>query len=149
MSLPGEDAESLVDARAGTPVVWISGKGRRESVKLPGPHARAGEETQVKIARGAVVLVQLNPTIGHEQQRVRPCVVVSNPDVASDQRFRLLCIAPITGAGGERFVAEHRRDSIGQMERGFLRHIRVQSLDELKPRIRKGIAEINAAPVVY
>src|SRR5271170_2193424 len=37
----------------------------------------------------------------------------------------------------------------GKMVRTFLRHIRVQSLDELKARILKGIAEINAAPVVH
>jgi transposase len=37
----------------------------------------------------------------------------------------------------------------GKMARSFLRHIRVQSLDELKARIRKGIAEINADPVVH
>jgi transposase len=37
----------------------------------------------------------------------------------------------------------------GKMARTFSRHIRVQSLDELKARIRKGIAEINAAPVVH
>lgn len=37
----------------------------------------------------------------------------------------------------------------GKMARSFLRHMRVQSLDELKTRILKGIAEINAAPVVH
>jgi transposase len=37
----------------------------------------------------------------------------------------------------------------GKMARTFLRHIRVQSLDELKARILKGIEEINAAPVVH
>jgi transposase len=37
----------------------------------------------------------------------------------------------------------------GKMARSFLRHIRVQSLAELKDRILKGIAEINAAPVVH
>jgi hypothetical protein len=37
----------------------------------------------------------------------------------------------------------------GKMARSFLRHIRVQSLDELKTRILKGIAEINAAPVIH
>jgi transposase len=36
-----------------------------------------------------------------------------------------------------------------KMARSFLRHIRVQSLAELKARIRKGIEEINAAPVVH
>lgn len=37
----------------------------------------------------------------------------------------------------------------GKMSRSFLRHIRVQSLAELKARILKGIEEINAAPVVH
>lgn len=37
----------------------------------------------------------------------------------------------------------------GKMARSFLRHIRVQSLDELKARILLGVAEINAAPVVH
>jgi hypothetical protein len=35
------------------------------------------------------------------------------------------------------------------MARTFPRHIRVQSPDELKARILKGIVELNAAPVVH
>src|SRR5213593_2034799 len=34
----------------------------------------------------------------------------------------------------------------GKMARSFLRHIRVQPLDELKARILKGIEEINDSP---
>lgn len=37
----------------------------------------------------------------------------------------------------------------GKMSRTFLRHIRVQTWEELRDRIQKGIAEINAAPVVH
>jgi transposase len=37
----------------------------------------------------------------------------------------------------------------GKMSRTFLRNIRVQSWEELRDRILKGIAEINAAPVVH
>jgi transposase len=37
----------------------------------------------------------------------------------------------------------------GKMARTFLRHIRVSSWEELRDRILKGIAEINAAPVVH
>jgi hypothetical protein len=37
----------------------------------------------------------------------------------------------------------------GKMARTFLRHIRVQSWEELKTRILLGVAEINAAPVVH
>ena len=37
----------------------------------------------------------------------------------------------------------------GKMARTFLRHIRVQSAEELRQRILRGIAEINEAPVVH
>jgi len=37
----------------------------------------------------------------------------------------------------------------GKMSRTFLRHIRVQSWEELRDRILLGVAEINAAPVVH
>ncbi len=39
--------------------------------------------------------------------------------------------------------------AFSKMARTFLRHIRVKSVDELKERILKGIAEFNAAPVVF
>lgn len=39
--------------------------------------------------------------------------------------------------------------AFSKMARTFLRHIRVKSIDELKQRILKGIAEFNAAPVVF
>jgi transposase len=37
----------------------------------------------------------------------------------------------------------------GKMARTFLRHLRVQSWEELHDRILQGVAEINAAPVVH
>jgi len=39
--------------------------------------------------------------------------------------------------------------AFSKMARTFLRHIRVKSKDELKLRILKGVAEINASPVVF
>ena len=51
----------------------------------------------MKLGRGSVVLVELDPTVGHEQQGVRPCVVVSDPDVISDQRFPLGRIRRVFG----------------------------------------------------
>jgi mRNA-degrading endonuclease toxin of MazEF toxin-antitoxin module len=50
--------------------------------------------------RGAVVVVGLDPTIGYEQNGVRPCVVVSDPDVIGDQRFRLVCVGAGDGGSG-------------------------------------------------
>lgn len=59
------------------------------------------EGAGVKLDRGAVVLVELDPTLGHEQRGVRPCVVVSDPAVNDDQRFPLVAVVPVTGTRGE------------------------------------------------
>src|SRR5258706_2243866 len=56
---------------------------------------------RVTLDRGAVVLVALDPTVGHEQRGVRPCVVVSDPAVNADQRFPLIAVVPVTGTPGE------------------------------------------------
>lgn len=55
----------------------------------------------MKLDRGAIVLVDLDPTRGHEQTGQRPCVVVSDPEVVTDQRFPLVCVVPVTGTAGE------------------------------------------------
>jgi mRNA interferase MazF len=55
----------------------------------------------VTLGRGGVVLVSLDPTLGHEQRGVRPCIVVSDPDIIGSQRFRLVCVVPVTGTLGE------------------------------------------------
>jgi mRNA interferase MazF len=52
------------------------------------------------IARGTVVLVDLDPTAGHEQRGLRPCVVVSAPEVLAELRYPLVCVVPITGTPG-------------------------------------------------
>ena len=55
----------------------------------------------MKPGRGSVVVVELDPTVGHERRGVRPCVLVSDPAVMRDQRFPLVCVVPITGTAGE------------------------------------------------
>ena len=55
----------------------------------------------MRLGRGAVVVVELNRTLGREQHGVRPCVVVSDPDIISDQRFPLVCVVPVTGTPGQ------------------------------------------------
>jgi mRNA interferase MazF len=52
------------------------------------------------IDRGTVVLVELDPTVGHEQRGTRPCVAVSDPSVNADQRFPLIAVVPVTGTAG-------------------------------------------------
>ena len=58
----------------------------------------------MKLDRGSVVLLDLDPTVGHEQRGVRLCIVVSDPEVVADQRFPLVCVVPVTGAPGERVL---------------------------------------------
>jgi mRNA interferase MazF len=55
----------------------------------------------MQLTRGTVVHVVLDPTIGHEQQGVRPCVLISDPEVIQDQRFPMVCVVPITKTPGE------------------------------------------------
>ena len=54
----------------------------------------------MKLDRGSVILLDLDPTVGHEQRGVRPCIVVSDPEVVADQRFPLVCVVPVTGTPG-------------------------------------------------
>jgi mRNA interferase MazF len=59
-----------------------------------------GEGTRVTVDRGTVVLVELDPTVGHEQRGVRPCIAVSDPSVNADQCFPLIAVVPVTVTGG-------------------------------------------------
>lgn len=52
------------------------------------------------VDRGTVVLVELDPTVGHEQRGVRPCIAVSDPTVNAEQRFPLIAVVPVTGTIG-------------------------------------------------
>jgi len=55
----------------------------------------------VKVVRGTVVLVELDPTAGREQRGLRPCIAVSDPAGNADQRFPLIAVVPLTGTPGE------------------------------------------------
>ncbi|WP_420991801.1 type II toxin-antitoxin system PemK/MazF family toxin [Cupriavidus sp. 30B13] len=49
------------------------------------------------VARGEVWLVALDPTIGSEVQKTRPCVVVSPPEM--HDHLRTVIVAPMTSKG--------------------------------------------------
>ncbi|MFM9073028.1 MAG: type II toxin-antitoxin system PemK/MazF family toxin [Cyanobium sp.] len=51
----------------------------------------------MSLERGALMLVDLEPTLGHEQRGTRPCVVVSDASVNSNQRYPLIAVVPVTG----------------------------------------------------
>jgi len=95
----------------------------------------------VKLGRGAVVVVELDPTLGHEQHGVRPCIVVSDPDVVGDQRFPLVCVVPVTGTPGEGLLyppLAPGRSGLAKKSFALIDHLR--SVD--KRRVRRMFGEL-------
>jgi mRNA interferase MazF len=95
----------------------------------------------VKVGRGAVVVVELDSTLGHEQRGVRPCVVVSDPDVIGDQRFPLVCVVPVTGTPGEGLLyppLAPGQSGLAKKSFALIDHLR--SID--KRRIRRVFGEL-------
>ncbi len=96
----------------------------------------------MKLGRGAVVVVELDPTLGHEQRGVRPCVVVSDPDVISDQRFPLVCVVPVTGTPGEGILYPPLSPGgSGLAKQSFALIDQLRSID--KRRIRRIFGELQ------
>jgi mRNA interferase MazF len=90
----------------------------------------------VKVGRGTVVLVALDPTVGHEQRGVRPCIAVSDPAVNADQRFSLIAVVPLTGTPGEgSLYPELSPGESGLMKTSYALIDHLRSID--KRRIRR------------
>ena len=97
----------------------------------------------MKLGRGAVVVVELDPTLGHEQRGVRPCIVVSDPDVIGGQRFPLLCVVPVTGTAGEGLLYPPLAPGqSGLARRSFALIDHLRSID--KRRVRRLFGELAA-----
>jgi mRNA interferase MazF len=100
----------------------------------------------VRLGRGTVVVVELDPTIGHEQRGVRPCIVVSDPDITSDQRFPLVCLVPITGTPGEGLLYPPLAPGkSGLAKRSFALIDHLRSID--KRRVRRVFGELAAEEI--
>lgn len=54
--------------------------------------------TRARRARGEVHLVRLDPTLGSEIQKTRPCLLVSPDEL--NQYLRTVIVAPMTTSGG-------------------------------------------------
>lgn len=91
------------------------------------------------ISRGTVLLVDLDPTRGHEQRGHRPCVVVSDPEVVADQRFPLVGIVPLTrtpGSGALYPALEPGSSGLVAPSWALIDHVR--SIDKRRVRRRYG-----------
>ena len=100
-----------------------------------------GEGEGVNLGRGAVIVVELDPTLGHEHHGVRLCVVVSDQDVTGDQRFPLICVVPLTGAPGPGLLYPQLapgRSGLAKKSFALIDHLR--SID--KRRVRRVFGEL-------
>ena len=95
----------------------------------------------MRLGRGAIVVVDLDPTAGREQHGVRPCVVVSDPEVNSDRRFPLVCVVPVTGTPGEGLLYPPLAPGpSGLARKSFALIDRLRSID--KRRVRRVFGEL-------
>lgn len=100
----------------------------------------------MRLSRGTVVIVELDPTVGHEQRGVRPCIVVSDPEITADQRFPLVCVVPITGTPGEGLLYPPLTPGkSGLAKRSFALIDHLRSID--KRRVRRAFGELAAEEI--
>ena len=96
------------------------------------------------LARGTVVLVELDPTLGREQRGVRPCIAVSDPTVNADQRFPLIAVVPVTGTPGEGALYPSLAPGPSGLTRtSYVLTDHVRSID--RRRIRRTYGRVSAA----
>lgn len=93
------------------------------------------------ISRGQVYLVRLDPALGSEIKKTRPCVVVSPDEL--NEHLRTVIVAPMT-TGGRAYPWRPRCRFQGRA--GFV------ALDQLRTvdveRLAKSLGELEAATVV-
>jgi mRNA interferase MazF len=100
------------------------------------------------LERGTVVLVELDPTVGHEQRGMRPCVAVSDPAVNADQRFPLIAVVPVTGtAGVGALYPPLSPGSSGLTKPSFALVDHIRSID--KRRIRRMFGQVSPSELVH
>lgn len=97
----------------------------------------------MKLDRGTVVLLSLDPTLGHEQQGVRPGIVVSAREVIAEQRYPLLCVVPVTGTPGTGALYPRLAPgSSGLVKSSFALIDQLRSVD--KRRVTRFLGRISA-----
>jgi mRNA interferase MazF len=100
----------------------------------------------VTLNRGAIVVVALDPAVGHEQRGARPCVIVSDPDVIGNQRFPLVCVVPVTGTAGVGILyppLAPGKSGLAKPSFALIDHLR--SID--KRRIRRVFGELSSEEI--
>jgi len=89
------------------------------------------------VKRGEIWLVNLDPTIGSEIKKTRPCVIVSPPEL--NQYLRTVMTAPMTSKG---FAAPFRVPVTHAGTKGLIVLDQLRSVD--KQRLVKKSGQVSA-----
>jgi mRNA interferase MazF len=92
------------------------------------------------VKRGEIWLVNLDPTIGSEIKKTRPCVIVSPPEL--NQYLRTVMVAPMTSKG---FAAPFRVPVTHAGTKGLIVLDQLRSVD--KQRLVKKSGQVSAKTV--
>ena len=87
--------------------------------------------------RGEIWLVNLDPTVGSEIKKTRPCVVVSPPEL--NQNLRTVMMAPMTSKG---FAAPFRVPVTHAGTKGLIVLDQLRVVD--KQRLVKKLGQVSA-----
>jgi mRNA interferase MazF len=88
------------------------------------------------VKRGEIWLVSLDPTVGSEIKKSRPCVIVSPPEL--NQHLRTVIVAPMTSKG---FAAPFRVPVTHAGTKGLVVLDQVRTVD--KVRLVKRLGALN------
>ena len=103
----------------------------------------AGADKLNRLVRGSIVLVDLDPTLGHEQRGRRPAVIVSEPEILEAQRFPLTAVVPITSTPGRGVLYPRLEPGPSGLRRvSFALLDQIRSVD--KRRIRRHFGAVTA-----
>ena len=83
--------------------------------------------------RGEIWLVALDPTLGSEIQKSRPCVIVSPPEI--NQHLRTVIVAPMTSRG---FPAPFRVPVMHAGTKGLIVLDQIRAVDKIRLAKRLG-----------
>jgi mRNA interferase MazF len=88
------------------------------------------------VTRGEVWLTDLDPTVGHEIQKTRPCVIVSPDEL--NKTARTVLIAPMTTGG---WATSFRVPVVFQGKDGLIIPDQMRSID--RRRLRKRLGQLQ------
>ena len=95
------------------------------------------------VKRGEIWLVALDPTVGSEIKKSRPCVIVSPPEL--NEHLRTVVIAPMTTKG---FVAPFRVPVTFGAKKGLIVLDQMRTVDKIRLVKRVGAVSTKTLSTV-